>query len=240
MFQNIWDSSWDSLMDEKTISLLNQMEKKLDENVQNENYYPVKQNVLRFLNLDLSMVKYIIVGMEPYPSYDHIHNCPQATGRSFEVSEIRDETWDYKIKQSSLRNILKAIYYNRCGKKCSMEEIRQNIHFGKFEIVNPGEWFDCMERQGVLFLNSTLTYSTETTSAFQKKLWEPFREILIPFLAERDIKWMLWGKDAQNEIGKFLPESKILKAPHPRLDSFITLNTFQYAKEIDWSGMSCR
>ena len=33
-----------------------------------DNYFPSKENILRFMQLDLNKVKYIIVGMEPYPS----------------------------------------------------------------------------------------------------------------------------------------------------------------------------
>ena len=48
---------------------------------------------------------------------------------------------------------------------------------------------------------------------------------------------MLWGNNAQQEAGQYLPEDKMLKAPHPRLDSFVKLNTFQYAKDINWKGV---
>lgn len=113
MFLENWHESWNDFMNENTISILNTIEEK----IKDVDYYPRKEKVLRFLNTDLNNIKYIIVGMEPYPSFDNVNNCPQATGRSFEVSEILGKDWNYKIKQSSLRNILKAIYFNETGKK---------------------------------------------------------------------------------------------------------------------------
>lgn len=240
MFQNTWHPSWDQLMSADTIRVLEEIEHQIEWGYPCATYYPNKEKVLRFLNTDLSLVKYIVVGMEPYPSYDYIHNCPQATGRSFEVSELRGETWDYPIKQASLRNILKALYYNQTGQKASISQVRSAIHCGRFQIVNPDEWFDCMERQGVIFLNSTLTYGIGCQQQVHKMIWKQFRQILVPYLAQKDIVWMLWGKDAQNEISPYLPENKILTAPHPRLDAFVTQNTFQYAKDVDWTGISVR
>lgn len=232
MFQNTWHKSWNDFLTPEVINELNKIEKEIEK----ENYYPQKENVLRFLNTDLNKIKYIIVGMEPYPSYDIINNCPQATGRSFEVSEIKDKTWAYKIKQSSLRNILKAIYYNETGEKKSLEDIRFYIENGLFDIAPPGEWFDIMEEQGILFLNSTLTVRANCVGS-HKKIWDNFRKMLINYLKEKNIKWMLWGNNAKEEVGIFLPSNKILTCPHPRLDSFIEKNTFQYAKDINWKGI---
>lgn len=232
MFQETWHSSWDEFLTPEVIKELESIEEKIKEQV----YYPEKDNVLRFLDSDLNKVKYIIMGMEPYPSYDYINDCPQATGRSFEVSEIIDKDWNYKIKQSSLRNILKAIYYNETGNKKTLQEIRFAINDGVFDIVDPGDWFDAMQGKGVLFLNSTLTVKPNSVGS-HKEIWDNFRKMLITYLAKRNIKWMLWGNNAKNEVGQYLNPEQILSAPHPRLDSFITQNTFQYAKDIDWTGV---
>lgn len=231
MIKTKWNNSWNEFMTEDILDILNNIEKQID----NCTYYPTKENILRFMDIDLNKVKYIIVGMEPYPSFNEADNLPQATGRSFEVSEIIGKTWDYKIKQSSLRNILKAIYYNETKSKESLENIRKKITNKEFLICNPGDWFDKMEEQGVIFLNSTLTVEAGKVGSHQK-IWEEFREKLISFLSTKDIIWMLWGNNAQNEVGKFLRTEKILSAPHPRLDNFIINNTFQYAKDINWKG----
>ena len=65
-------------------------------------YFPLNDKVFRFLENDLSAVKYIVLGMDPYPSY-YVENgtiIPIATGRSFEVSNIK--SWKQKFKQKGL------------------------------------------------------------------------------------------------------------------------------------------
>ena len=88
----------------------NKIKKELEkiETLIGNNYFPNKENILRFLSQDLNNLKCIIVGMEPYPTsyYEDGKEIPMATGRSFEVSILKGKDWNYKIKQSSLRNIL--------------------------------------------------------------------------------------------------------------------------------------
>ncbi|MBQ9067181.1 MAG: uracil-DNA glycosylase, partial [Clostridia bacterium] len=211
MFQEQWAPQWDALMTGETLAVLEEIERKLGD----EPYYPEKGNVLRFLRME-APVKYVIVGMDPYPSFNERDGVPQATGRSFEVSELRGQGWDYKIRQSSLRNMLKAVYYNQTGTDLPMAKLREKIGSGEFQIAPPTQWFDAMEAQGVLFLNSTLTVRPGKAGSHQK-LWEPFRQLLIPYLDRQGVTWMLWGNNAQQEFGTYLsPDSRVLTATHPR------------------------
>lgn len=231
MFQNDWARQWDGLMTEETVAVLNHIESQIG-----TEYYPARENVLRFLRMS-SPVRYVIVGMDPYPSWNSRDSRPQATGRAFEVSELAGQGWDYKIKQASLRNILKAIHYNVTGEDCSMPELRNEITSGQFVIAPPTPWFDSMEEQGVLFLNSTLTVKPGKAGS-HKKFWEPFRQILIPYLDRMGVTWMLWGNNAQQEVSAYLDDnSKILKAAHPRMQDFVVNNTFKEADDINWLGV---
>lgn len=232
MFRESWHSSWDVFMDEENIGILDA----IGEALGTQDYYPEKADVLRFMDLDASKIRYIIVGMEPYPSFSIPDGCPQATGRSFEVSELRGKGWDYKIRQSSLRNILKAIYYDSTGTKESMEGIRAKIADGDFAVCRPTEWFDRMEEQGVMFLNSTLTVAAGKVGS-HKAVWAPFRGKLISFLDREGVVWMLWGNDANSEIGPYIRNGRILSAPHPRVDAFVMNDTFRFAGDVDWTGM---
>lgn len=230
MFQNEWAPQWDGLMTAETVQVLERIEQQIG-----DEYYPAKENVLRFLRMD-APVRYVIVGMDPYPSFNERDGVPQATGRSFEVSELNGQGWDYKIRQSSLRNMLKAVHYNVTGEDCSMEELRGEIASGRFTIASPTRWIDSLERQGVLFLNSTLTVRPGKAGS-HKKYWEPFRQILIPYLDAMHPAWMLWGRNAQDETGRYLsPQSRVLTAAHPRMPEFVTTNTFQFAPDINWLG----
>lgn len=202
-----------------------------------DEYYPVRERVLRFAGNDLDRVKHVIVGMDPYPSWNTEMKCPQATGRSFEVSELAGKGWDYKIKQSSLRNILKAVYFNETGDNIPLADVRAKIADGSFPIVDPAEWFDAMEAQGVLFLNSTLTVKPGEPGS-HRLLWQPFRELLVPYMSGRGISWHLWGNDAQGEYGALLPNGeRILTACHPRLAGFVEHNTFAAAADVNWLGI---
>ncbi len=119
----------------------------IDPTVTGKNYYPAPENVLRFLRME-APVKYCIIGMDPYPSFNERDGIPIATGRSFEVSELYGQGWDYKIKQASLRNMLKAIYYNETGTNPQLSVIRDEIVSGAFDILPPTDWFGAMEVPG--------------------------------------------------------------------------------------------
>ena len=227
--------SWQAFFEK---SAVNRILANIEIEISDSPYYPECKNVLRFASNDLDQIKHVIVGMDPYPSFNIRLNKPQATGRSFEVSELEGESWDYKIKQSSLRNILKAIYFNETGKTDDIANVRANIADGTFTIADPTTWFDAMESQGVVFLNSTLTVKPGEPGS-HKEMWTPFREYLAEFLSGRDISWHLWGKDAQSEYGDLLDDrERKLQAPHPRMSQFVSNNTFQYADDIDWTGMN--
>lgn len=210
------------------------------ENVEKQigkNYFPRKENVLRFMQLDLNKVKYIIVGMEPYPS-SYIENnqeIPEATGRSFEVSSVK--SWNQKFKQSSLRNILKTIYFNKYNVKISLNEIREKITNKEFKIKEPKEWFDSLENQGILFLNATLTVEPNNVDS-HCKIWENFMNELIVYILNRNenIKWLLWGNKAQTRILPLVREENVICSCHPRLASFVDENCFQYIKNINFEG----
>lgn len=206
--------------------------KEIEEFLKNERYFPSEENVLRFLEQDPKTAKAIIVGMEPYPSSfnegDRI--IPEATGRSFEVTSIKQ--WTDKFKQTSLRNLLKALYLTETGQKVSMEKLREEIQNGNFPISTPGIWFDKLEEQGVIFLNATLTvrqYEVDTHT----KLWEPFMDYLIAYIesVNKDVIWCLLGTKARDRILPRIDETKAIITCHPRLDAFIQTDLFTKLKD---------
>lgn len=226
--------SWNDFLSNDIIYLLSKIEKEIG-----NNHFPLKEEILRFLKVDLTNIKCIIIGMEPYPT-DYTENnqtYPIATGRSFEVRNLRDKTWDFKFKQSSLRNILKTIYYNETGDIIELSEIRKKINNNEFLIAQPAEWYDNLEQQGVLFLNAALTVEKYKVNS-HPQIWLEFMSRLIKYIETKQTpKWLLWGKDAQNKI---IPELNntlnVITSMHPRLAGFVNENCFQYVKEINWLG----
>ncbi len=240
MFDLSHHPSWNGFFSNDILDILKNIYTQVD------TFYPTEDKVLRFAKTDLDTVKCIIVGMEPYPSWNEKDNCPQATGRSFEVSEILGQTWDYPIKQASLRNILRALYYNKTGMVKPISEIREAIKTGDFIISDPEKWFDRTEEQGVLWLNSTLTVEPDKPGS-HKMLWQTFRKKLYVYIAKRNIPFMLWGNNAVNEVGSLIPYEVIISngqmcsmfklqyhAPHPRVEAFIKNNTFGNISGINW------
>lgn len=225
-------TSWNSFFTEE----ISKEYEKIKEQIKKEDFFPNEENILRFMETDLNNVKVVIVGMEPYPSYymeDGILK-PEATGRSFEVASVKN--WNQKFKQSSLRNILKTIYLNETGKSASMEQIRKEIENGKFPMLQPREWFDNLEKQGVIFLNATLTVIPEKVDT-HTKIWKDFMNALISYIEKNaDVKWFLWGSKAQERILPLVNKEHCILNKHPRLPEFVTENCFKEEKRIIWTG----
>lgn len=224
-----------------------------------DDFYPNKENVLRFARCDLNKIKVIILGMDPYPSSynsDSIRRgelsevapsgvtnpieMPVATGRSFEVGNV--DKWTDKFKQTSLINILKSLYYLKYNKEESIENIRNDIENKKFIISDPHEWFDKMENNGVMFLNATLTVKKGKPNS-HKKIWKKFMDDVICYINDFDkdnnIIWLLWGKDAFDRVNDAVKDSikkpKIIYKVHPASrvkNDFIVNNGFKDIKKM--------
>lgn len=236
MFITNYHKSWNKFIScSDIVNELETIEKQIGKEI--IDYFPKEENVLRFLSLDLSKIKYIIVGMEPYPSYYKINDeiIPEATGRSFEVNSVT--SWEQKFKQTSLRNILKTIYLNEFGEKITIQELRNKIIDKSFLIKNPKDWFLSLERQGILFLNATLTVKPNEVNS-HTLLWTYFMTELIQYIEKEnsEIIWLLWGKDAQNRVIPNLQKNNYICSCHPRLAEFVDENCFQYIKNINWKG----
>lgn len=228
----IYDNNWNFITSEREHEL-----EKIYDAVRNScEFFPIEDNVLRFLKADFNNLKYIIVGMEPYPSSFEKEGIiiPEATGRSFEVASIN--SWQDKFKQSSLRNILKTIYFNDTGTIKSLSEIREEITSGDFKILKPHEWYDDLENQGVLFLNASLTVEANNVGS-HTKLWDDFMKSLIEYIDKNSsAKWLLWGNDAKNRVYDLVNHENCILSCHPRLAKFVEENCFQYTKDINWKG----
>ncbi|MDR1690100.1 MAG: uracil-DNA glycosylase [Clostridiales bacterium] len=202
-----------------------------------ENYTPAGGKALRFLETDLSKVKVIILGQDPYPQQG------VATGRAFEVGTLK--SWDEKFKQSSLRNILRAVYvaYNEGEAPPTLTGVRCKMNSGEFEIAPPNKLFESLEKQGVLFLNTTFTCEIGNAGS-HIKIWENFSENLFRYIscANRRALWFLWGKNAH--CYEKYARGGCYKCNHPMLaggkgeNDFLKSKCFFDTKDtINWKGM---
>ena len=231
--------SWKDFMERKDVrEELNKIEKALE----NEEYYPAKENVFRFLQTDKNNIKVLIMGMEPYASsyIDEDGNVvPMATGRSFEVGNLK--SWQQKFRQTSMQNILKAIYLSQTREEKTLNEIKEKIADGSFKIKQPTEWFDGLEKQGVLFLNASLSVQKGVVRS-HAKIWQNFMNLVIQELDTQTLLWMLWGnksKEVAVRVFKVLENNNYyIIAHHPRTAAFVHDDCFSNpaVKNINWLG----
>lgn len=245
------DTSYKDFLNVKSnIENLKNIERFLDKEV----YFPYEKNVLRFLTVPLTNLKCVILGMDPYPSY-YIENnnvIPMATGRSFEVSNIN--SFKEKFKQVSLTNILKTFYYGKTKQIKDIHFIKEHIveltmeNFYSMQnlknkndylyILNPKDFFNWTEKQGVLWLNATLTVK-KNVSGSHKLLWQNFMDEVIKYIVSNtyDVKWLIWGKDAYEKVCNIVDKKNIIYTNHPSSrvnNTFITDNCFEKIKNIVW------
>ena len=138
-------------------------------------------------------------------------------------------------KITSLRNILKAVYYNSTGNLVPLSIVKEKIITGEFIIKNPSDWFDSLEQQGVLWLNTSLTTKAKNPGA-HIALWEPFLDAILNKLENNGVTWFLWGNEAYNRVVGRIGATHVITAVHPRLAKFVEENPFQYVKDINWLG----
>ena len=223
-----WSNFWDNENNkEKVKEIFNKIR---------ENYFPKKENIFRFMQNDLTQIKCIIIGMDPYPScYEENGTCiPHATGRSFEVAGLK--SWQDTINPSLL-NIIKALHYDETRKKISIDETRKECE--GFRLPDKS-WFDETEEQGVLWLNAALTVKQGQVGSHMEH-WEKFMNEVFVYINQENPNalWCLWGKKAQKRVLNAIKidETKCIYSSHPRFRKFICENCFQTITEktgINW------
>ena len=206
--------------------------------MKSDNICPLKENVFRFMYQDISKAKVIILGMDPYSSTyekDGVE-VPVATGRSFEVANV--ERWTDSYRQVSLTNIFKALAYKRFGEIYTMNELRSIVNEKIFRYINIHDWFDAMEKEGVVFLNATLTTIMHKTGA-HINVWARFMDELIKYIVDstKDIKWLIWGESARKRVFNLVDDKNIVYTCHPASrvkNTFVKDCCFEKILNVNW------
>ncbi|MFB1016061.1 MAG: uracil-DNA glycosylase [Alteromonadaceae bacterium] len=151
--------------------------------------FPSENNVFNaFENVDISEVKVVILGQDPY------HGEGQAHGLAFSVLP------NIKIPPS-LANIYKEL--------CT--------DIDDFVTPNHG-FLQPWAKQGVLLLNTVLTVQQANAHSHAKLGWETFTDAVITELNEQNdhCVFILWGAHAQKK-GRNINNGKhlVLSGPHP-------------------------
>ena len=237
--------SWNDFLTEEIRDELVKIESKIG-----DNFVPKKENVLRFMENDLMQVKCVWQGQDPYYTMyinkETEEEIPVANGRSFQPDLLR--SWQDSFSQRSLQNIVRLIYknYNNIENYEDIKpfsKIRKEIANGEFKILPPHEWFDSLEKQGVLFLNTYFTTIGEGN--VHRTIWTNFSRQLLKYISlkNQNIKWFLWGSEA-GDLDLFIENGIIYKSNHPTFCSkkyendFLKNNCFKDTmNEINWLGL---
>ncbi|MFI3329007.1 MAG: uracil-DNA glycosylase [bacterium] len=222
-------SSFDNFFTKEINDLLDKIELEIG-----SDYTPNSDLILRVLNNDLSKVKVIWLGQDPYFQEG------VATGRSFEPADVT--SWFDKYRQVSLKNIIRGIYKAYNDEFLTYTEILKLIAYNQFELKEPKEWFDSLEQQGVMFLNTYLTCIVNNANA-HRKVWKEFSKKLFEYIYNynKDISWFLWGNEAKSILD--IVPVKNYSSNHPMMcsnknkEDFQFNNCFKDTKDIiNWLG----
>lgn len=210
----------------------------IERQVTGSEFTPEAGKVLRFLEFQLSSVRIIILGQDPYPQPG------VATGRAFEVGNL--QSWNVPFQNVSLKNILRAVYKAYTGEIISFGLLKQKFD-NEFPVLPPSKLFAHWDSQGVLLLNTSFTCETWKPGSHQK-LWKGFTGRLLEYLAQKapHASWFLWGNHALEAtknvriVNKFVSLHPMMCYRMPsRSGDFLygTNNCFEpFAEVIDWTG----
>jgi uracil-DNA glycosylase len=180
--------------------------------------YPEKENVYRVFEMDVTKIRVVLLGQDPY------HGPNQAHGLSFSVPT------GVKIPPS-LRNIYKEL-------QNEFPERNYNFVSGNLE-----QWF---YREKIFLLNASLTV-VEGKAGSHMKQWETFTNSVIEFISAQNPMciFLLLGNFAKAKEKYILNKERIINGVHPSPlsahNGFFNSNIFIKVEEllgtnIDWSN----
>jgi len=213
------DETWKDFFESQEVDL-----SVIDKSI-GSNYTPDKENIFKIFSKPVEQIRFVIIGQDPYPKLGH------ATGRSFER-----ELNDWVGTNASLKAILAGIYFQERGSFVSIPSILHEIKIGGWNVNSPDRLFKEWESEkGVFFLNKSLTTKIGVTNG-HSDIWHTFVTNLVEYLSRSvQIKWLLWGNEAQKLTPFIKTTSSIVKTIHPAVYSYsggqeAELRLIQFAK----------
>ena len=180
----------------------------------NEIIYPPKELLFRVFEMNVTDIKVVLLGQDPY------HSRGQAHGLSFSVPK------NVKIPPS-LKNIFKEL-------KLEFPERNYTFTHGNLE-----SWF---YREKIFLLNSSLSV-VDGKPGTHIRLWDEFTNDVIEYIHEnnKNCVFLLLGNYAKSKAVYIKNKNNIVEAPHPSplARGFIGSNVFNLVEsklksEINW------
>jgi uracil DNA glycosylase len=190
---------------------------------------PARPQIFSVFNyMHPEQVRAVLYGEDPYP------RSTSANGVAFWDAEI--SSWQDKTNGNSLKNMLKALLVHQgvATYATPIAECRRIAE--KQDFASPPELFRLWLNQGVLLVNTALTFSGKADKKAHFAFWKPFHLALIKALNSRKESpvYILWGKKAQNWeediLGSIDENSKIIRQGHPTF-----IHQFLRKEQPSWS-----
>jgi uracil-DNA glycosylase len=182
------------------------------------NWLPGVSNVLAAFSQPLTNVRYVLLGESPYPRQE------SANGYAFWDAAVQSLWSENGLSKSvnratSLRNFMKMLLNAEGVLKSPFSSsdiaMLDKIHY----IPTLSALFERLMDKGFILLNASLAWSEDKPMRWHAKHWYPFMHVLLGELSRHEVKFLLFGKIAQQF--KELPSDKCLVAEHPYVLSFI-------------------
>lgn len=149
-----------------------------------------------FDGIEPADVRVVVLGQDPYP------NITQATGRAFE-----DGTWNAGGRLQNLAKSLKPLMLAAWATQPDHAGAFRHggwsdlVRRPGFALPDPGDHFDVLAGEGVLFLNAAWTRTVDEHLAAHRDLWKPVMTQLLRRLTWRNgapIVFLLLGADSRS------------------------------------------
>lgn len=175
------DKSWDEVLAPQKKQI-----EAIFEEIKNQEFLPVAENVFRALSIPVDQVRVVILGQDPYPTPG------MAEGLAFSVPE----------RITKLPPSLKNIFQEYASDLSLPAPLHGHL----------GAWVE----QGVLLLNRILTVLPGKPLSHSNLGWEEVTDSILRLLSEKKVPIICWGKPAQEAAvdAGFSVES-IFASPHP-------------------------
>lgn len=184
------ENSWKSFFDTETQKdYFKKIEQEVLSEYEKHICFPPKELIFNaFHQCDLSNLKVVILGQDPY------HGTGEAHGLAFSVLEGIAIPPSLKNIFIEIQNSQNAVFFPTSG--------------------NLEHW----AKQGVLLLNATLTVRKDLANSHKHIPWQQFTDRVIEYISKEkeDIIFLLWGSFAQKKK-KLIDTTKhvVLESGHP-------------------------
>ncbi len=186
--------------------------------------------------IDPSEVRVVVVGQDPYP------DVAKATGQAFEQGDLRSWTRDSHRVSPSLKRILQSAVAEETGEdvyraKGGWQRTMRDLGQDSAQLSAPADWFAGTNREGVLWLNTTLTISlfrvTPSHQLGHAACWRPFvLDLFRELVADVDRKLVFalfggWARDFREVIVSLAGEAgtnanvRVVEKTHPARYQFL-------------------